>query len=153
MTSIGYIGARSYPSVMHVNMARARLCADLPQFSDSELVDSVRLMFGALNDAPEAGLPFRVVARHSFAHANQSCKMVTCPTTSHFCPCGLDICPPYLGFPLRRTDLPQILYHNMGRSSRPWKIVFLLSTCVVLSVSLQKIGEVQERFILPSYQI
>ena len=78
-----------------------------------------------------------------------SCKMVTCPTTSHFCPCGLDICPPYLGFPLRRTDLPQILYHDMDRPSLPWKIIFWLSTCVVLSVSLQEFSVVQERFIPP----
>ena len=76
-------------------------------------------------------------------------KMVTCPTTSHFCSCGLDICPPYLGFPLRRTDLPQILYHDMGRPSLPWKIIFWLSTCVVLSVSLQEFSMVQERFIPP----
>ena len=77
------------------------------------------------------------------------CKMVTCPTTSYFCPCGLDICPPYLGFPLRRTDLPQILYHDMDRPSLPWKIIFWLSTCVVLSVSLQEFSVVQERFIPP----
>ena len=75
--------------------------------------------------------------------------MVTCPSTSHFCPCGLDICPPYLGFPLRRTDLPQILYHDMDRPSLPWKIIFWLSTCVVLSVSLQEFSVVQERFIPP----
>ena len=77
------------------------------------------------------------------------CKMGTCPTTSHFCPCGLDICPPYLGFPLRRTDLPQILYHDMDRPSLPWKIIFCLLTCVVLSVSLQEFSVVQERFIPP----
>ena len=76
-------------------------------------------------------------------------KMVTCPTTSHFCPRGLDICPPYLGFPLRRTDLPQILYHDMDRPSLPWKIIFWLSSCVVLSVSLQEFSVVQERFIPP----
>ena len=66
----------------------ARLCADLPQFS--ELVDSVRLMFGALNDAPEAGLPFRVVARHSFAHANQSSRPLT--KTLPSCMAILSIC-------------------------------------------------------------
>ena len=75
--------------------------------------------------------------------------MVTCPTTSHFCPCGLDICPPYLGFPLRRTDLPQVLDHDMDRLSLPWKIIFWLSTSVVLSVSLQEFRVVQERFIPP----
>ena len=79
--------------------------------------------------------------------ADIMCKMVTCPTTSHFCPCGLDICPPYLGFPLRCTDLPQILYHDMDRLSLPWKNIFWLSTCVVLSVSLQEFRVVQERFI------